>query len=187
MDRLRPIALAILLLAALVTGSPLVAQQSAQGVLVLDQERLFNESAFGVEVAQIADQAGRALQAENRRIEQELTAEELALTEQRPGLSAAEFKVLADRFDTRVQDIRAAQDAKSEAIATRIESDRRRFFQAILPVLAGILRDEGAALIVDKRTALLSISSVDITDQALSEIDAALAASGVTATAAEPP
>ncbi|MEM8632085.1 MAG: OmpH family outer membrane protein [Pseudomonadota bacterium] len=149
---------------------------------MVDQERLFSRSEFGAAVAAIAEEASEALAAENRGIEAALGEEERSLTEQRPDLTPEEFRALADAFDQKVQTIRAEQDAKTDSIGTRFEGDRRRFFQAIAPVLAEIMRERQAAVIIDARTTLLSARGIDITEIALSRINDALEANSITAT-----
>ena len=142
------------------------------GILVVDQEALFTLSMYGKRVLSEIDTARNDLVEENRQIETELVAEERALTEQRATLDSDEFRRLADEFDQKVQQIRAEQDAKNDVIAAGLEEARRFYFQTVVPVLAGILRDEGAVAILDKRTILLSVNLIDITDRAVGQIDA---------------
>ncbi|MEM6634968.1 MAG: OmpH family outer membrane protein [Pseudomonadota bacterium] len=165
------------------TDDPLL----ASSILIIDQERLFADSAFGRQVASNAEAASQTLQTENRRIEAELVTEERQLTEERPSLSPEEFRSRADAFDSKVQAIRTEQDAKSSEIATRIDEDRRLFFQAIVPVLAQIMRDAGAVVILDKRTSLLSVNNIDITERAVEQIDRVFAEQGIFPTPIQQP
>jgi len=141
------------------------------GFLVIDQEALFKKSAFGKRILSETDRATKDLVAENRQIETRLIAEEKDLTDRRPGLAADEFRVLADVFDEKVQQIRDEQSQKSDAIGAALDQHRREFFQAIIPVLAEILRETHAVAILDKRTVLISVNLIDATDIAVSRID----------------
>ncbi len=172
------LALAVALAVALLSIGAF-AQQSGSivatpGLVVVDQERLFADSLFGQRVQSELQSESNALAEENRRMEAELVAEELSLTDQRPNLSPAEFRNLANEFDARVTLIRLAQDRKSRALSNRQNAERQAFFEAALPVLQQLLQQAGASAMLDRRSVLISLSAVDVTDRAIAQIDAIL-------------
>lgn len=173
------------------TGGPLWAQGvtapdgSASGaalpaypILLLNQERLLSASLYGQRIQREVDVAGSALAAENRRIEAELTEEELRLTERRGQLSPEAFRPLAQEFNTRVEGIRAAQEAKTRALQEQAEGAQVAFFETAFPILIDLLRLRGAGVLMDSRAVLLSADNVDITDEAIARIDEALGQGG---------
>jgi Skp family chaperone for outer membrane proteins len=166
-------------------AAPAVAQQDLQplGVLLLDQERFFADSRFGQRIQAEIDAESRTLQAENRKIEADLEAEEKSLTERRATLPPEEFRALADAFDAKVKDIRTARDAKANDLATRREAARKTFIETAVPVLAQIMGERGAAAIIDRSAVVISFDRIDITDLAIARIDLLLAPEGAT----EPP
>ncbi|HMO06654.1 MAG TPA: OmpH family outer membrane protein [Paracoccaceae bacterium] len=187
-------ALAGLALAAGLAATPVPAQEVATApagepapVLVLRQDELFAASAFGQAAAARQDAAARALLAENRQIEAALEAEERDLTERRPSLPPEEFRRLADAFDDKVEAIRTAQDAKGRAIARLRDDDRTRFLQAAVPVLAEIMAEYGASVILDQAVVVLSYDRVDITGIAIARIDARIGAGDLPDAAPEGP
>lgn len=143
-------------------------------VLMLDRNRLFTESAFGKAAEERFQTESKALIAENLQLEQALEAEERSLTDQRATLDSEAFQALATAFDEKTEAIRAAQDAKSRAITAKRDEDRQRFLQAAVPVLGELMRESGAVAIFDKDMVILSLRGVDITDEAIMAIDAAL-------------
>lgn len=155
-------------------------------ILTLDQERLFAESRRGRAVLGALEADTAALSAENRRIEAELTAEEKALTVQRPSLSPEEFRALAEAFDQKVVAIRREQDAKARALALRRETDQQAFFREVLPLLAEIVGRRGAVAVLERGAVILSAEPVDITDEAIELIDARLGPETEDAGGAEP-
>lgn len=169
-------------LAALAFAAP---DATAQGVpvsgdiLVLNQDRLLSQTEYGQRIQRELEAASTALAGQNREIEMQLTAEELELTELREALETEDFRALADEFDERVSGIRAAQDAKTRDLQAQADAVRQRFFEEIVPILLELVEAEGAAVLLDSRTVLLSAGSVDITDRAISEIDMALGQGGV--------
>ncbi|SDI95236.1 OmpH family outer membrane protein [Salipiger marinus] len=141
-------------------------------ILTLEVDRLYADSAYGRKVSAALEEQGADLAAENRRIESDLTEEERRLTEQRRSLPPAEFRALADAFDQKVQALRREQDAKARMLGDLSDNRRRQFLAEAEPVLAELMREAGAAVILDKRQVLLAAEVIDITETAISRIDA---------------
>lgn len=157
-------------------ASVCVAQDAGaqSAVLTVDPERLFAESRFGKAAIAKLEAAQQDLLAENKKLEIALEAEEKDLTEQRPSLPPAEFRKLADAFDKKAEEIRAARLAKSRSLTTLRDEDRQNFLSAIVPILGDLMGEMGALVILDKKTVFLSFERVDVTSRALARIDAAL-------------
>ena len=151
------------------------AQEVATPLLTLDQDRLFLESDFGKAVVERERLASQDLEKENRQIEAGLVAEEQALTDARATLSAEEFAARAEAFDAKVEQIRTEQDTKARRLVEGREADRKAFLEVAVPVLGEILGDKSATAILDKGLVILSLSAIDITDEAISRVNAALA------------
>ncbi len=146
-------------------------------ILLVDRERLFAESAAGRRISALLEAERKRQEERTRAIEAELKAEEQALTEERPRLSPEEFRARADAFDAKVEALRQERDQAQQELLAQIERAQSRFLQQISPVLAGILQDYGAQIMLEKRLALMSSRQVDVTDEAIARIDAALARS----------
>lgn len=151
------------------SGAPL-----ALRVVTLDQEALFLRSAFGQRVQRDLEADRAALAAENRRIEADLIAEERELTVRRGEMSAADFAPLAAAFDEKVQRIRREQDLKARGLQEHLERERQRFLQEVTPVLRDVLRDREAAVVLDSDAVLFAVPGLDITEDAIDAIDAAI-------------
>ncbi|NAZ36967.1 OmpH family outer membrane protein [Rubellimicrobium sp. CFH 75288] len=151
---------------------PRVAVQSP--VLTLDVERLFAETRFGRRIEADLRQRGEALQRENEALAAELTARERSLTERRASMEPEAFRAEADAFDREVQRIRAEQDAKEAALRDAAAEGRQTFLNEAMPILARLMVASGAAVILERRSVFLGAGVVDITDEAIAAIDAAL-------------
>lgn len=175
------------LVLALVWAGPLYSQQSdpvrpsgvAQGtvtsqVLTIDSERLFQDSAFGRRVAAQAEDNVAKLGAENRVIEADLEAEELALTEKRATLTPVEFRALADAFDRKVMETRNIQAGKARQIEETLDRERSVLLSAAAPVLEQIMRAAGATVILERRSVFVSISAIEVTQEAIQALDNSL-------------
>ncbi len=145
-------------------------------ILVLDYETLFTRSRFGQRVMRAIEAEGRALIAENDRIEAELTAEELLLSSQRDDMEPDAFRALADAFDEKVQRIRAEQDAKARAVGQNRAVEERRFRQLVTPILGQIMRDTGAIVVLDRRNTIVWVDAVDVTERVMIEVNRVIGA-----------
>jgi Skp family chaperone for outer membrane proteins len=143
-------------------------------ILALDQQFLFEGSAFGQASLSRLEMASRDLQAEIRKIESDLEIEERLLTERRQTLQPAEFQPLAAAFDEKVEQIRAAWGAKDRELKRQRDQDRQTFYETAVPVLAEMMQEMGAVMLVDKANVILSLDRVDITQIAIDRLDARL-------------
>ena len=166
-------ALGLVLGAALFGPAPLYAQivAPAAQVLTLDQDRLYAESLYGKALEARAIAGNKALAAENRKIEQDLAAEEADLTQKRPTMAATTFQTLADAFDAKVEQVRTDQAAKIEAMKSQRDEGRKAFFQATVPVLAELMQQMGAFAILNRSAVVLAFDSIDVTDRAIKALD----------------
>ncbi|TDL83557.1 OmpH family outer membrane protein [Palleronia sediminis] len=158
-------------------AAPAAGQSFGQGVnpvVVVDQERLFQESAFGAAALDEIERQSEALAAENRRIEAELTEDERDLTEQRATLPMDEFRAKANAFDQRVQRLRDEQDVKTAALTRLRDAARQGFFRQAAPVLSDLMAELGATVLLDSREVLAVAGGGDITDLAIARVDAAI-------------
>ena len=149
--------------------------QAPAQVLLIDQDRLFSGSVFGQAVGGVIDRVGRDLSAQNREIEDVLTQEEQRLTELRSSLSIEDFRLRAAEFDVRVVEIRSEQDAKNRALGAYAEAARQRFLEIMGPILIDLVQRSGAEVLMDRRAVIFARDDIDITDEAIAAIDAALA------------
>lgn len=143
-------------------------------ILTIDSDRLFLESAWGQRLIAQVQADTEAFNAENRQLEAALTEEERSLTERRPTMEVEDFRAEAEAFDTKVQAIRAAQDAKQRNLQQTLNQGREGFLNEATPILARLMLESGAAVIVDRRSVILSAGAIDITDAAIDAIDAAI-------------
>lgn len=144
------------------------------GIAVLSQEQLFSGSAFGKALLARDEAARRALQAENQRLDAALEAEERDLTARRPGMTPQEFGALAAAFDTKVKGIRAAQEAKVRDLAREADQGRQTFAEAARPVLESLMRETGAAVLLDRSTVVMLRDGADLTAAAIARMDRVL-------------
>lgn len=149
---------------------------SESEVLVIDPNRLFAETLFGKRINSELEAEGAALSAENRRIEDDLRAEEKALTEAREEMSPEDFRGAAEAFDLKVQGIRRERLQKVRALDEKRDTALQRFLSAAQGALVAVMRERGASVLIDARNVVLSDGAIDITNEAVVKIDEAIGA-----------
>jgi hypothetical protein len=132
---------------------------------------MFTQSQIGPRIRHPNTQGREALATENGRIAQALREEELALTEQRSEMDVAVFRAEAVAFDEKAQAIRRAQDAKERALEETLSLGRDQFLSVTRPILGELMVERGAFAILDRRSVLLSLGSIDVTEAAILRID----------------
>ena len=141
-------------------------------ILTVAPDALYAQSDFGQRIVREIEAESVEIAAENRRIEAELTAEERELTELRDSLAPTDFRARAEAFDEKVQRLRREQDEKARAVGQRNDEARRALLTAAQPILLQLMIESGAVAVLDRRSVLLSVESVDITDEAIQRVNA---------------
>jgi len=142
-------------------------------VLTIDSSRLFPETLLGQSILAAIDQERRDFAAENRVLAEELRVEELDLTDRRASLPREEFARLAEEFDLRVQAARTDRDTMQADIDARADAQERAFLREVRPILAQLMTEAGAAVLIEANTVFLRNDAVDITDIAIARINEA--------------
>lgn len=165
-------------------GAPLpsdapAAQDTFEGirvpVLTINQQRFFEESDFGKASLATLEAEARELQIEIRKVEADLEIEERLLTQRRTSLSPADFQPIAREFDEKVEKIRAAWGQKDKDLKQQRDQDQKTFLQSAVPILAEMMQDAGAVLLIDQSNVILSLDRVDVTNAAIVRVNSALA------------
>ena len=159
----------------LILAGPAAAQMRGQAaampVVTVEQARLYSGSLYGQTLQRAMDAEAEVLAGENRRIEAELEAEERDLTTRRAGLPPDEFRSLADAFDAKAEGIRTTQAGKERMLIQRRDALVRTFYDRIRPVLADMMVERGAFVIIEKQDIFLAFERIDITDAAIARLD----------------
>ncbi len=152
--------------------SPVAGHAQSSEIYVLSQDRLYNESAFGVRVRSKIETRTQAIIKENQRLAEELEVGEKNLTEKRPTLEPAEFRALADAFDVKVEEIRTAQAKKNQELGQWSDNEQKRFFEAAIPLIVKLATEAGALVVLESRTVIISADSIDLTNRAIELVNA---------------
>jgi Skp family chaperone for outer membrane proteins len=154
--------------------------QSAAPILTIDPQLLFLHSAWGQRVNTSVNAEGERIEAENERLAAQFSREEQELTDLRRSLPADEFRRRADDFDKRVVEIRRERDGLLRTLDARVESERSAFFRAALPILAQLMKERGAQVVLDQNAIFVAAQAVDVTDDLVARLDREIGAGPAT-------
>lgn len=170
----RPGALFGLLAAFWLTAA--AAQETAApplGVVVVDQDRILRESEVARRLAARDQEARRILQDESNALRAALEAEEAEIAALRGNASREVFDARVRAFNDKAQEARRSVQRRMEDIQRRFGQTRQRMAEALPPVLAEIMEEEGAAMVIDSRFVLVAREGADRTTKALERFNAA--------------
>lgn len=140
-------------------------------VATLNQERLFSESRFGQSFIKEFEARASQIAQENREIETALEAEELELTRLRATENPETFQRLAEAFDQKANRIREERRQEAQSLVEFQETAQQRFFRQVGPVLLELMREQGISVIINNEAVVLSLPTVDLTNDAIERID----------------
>ena len=179
MTGFRPWLSAAIVAAAMSPGLQSTAAAQAQPpvvtpILVIDQEALYSRSAAARGIAEQDKSLREALTGELDADGERLRAREAELTELRETLLKSEFDALAREFETDVREFRARAQRERGLLDQALQNARRELRRAAQPVLIDVMRRRGALVLLDKGQVVLSVRTLDVTDEAIALLDQAV-------------
>ncbi|KNX42481.1 Outer membrane protein (OmpH-like) [Roseovarius tolerans] len=141
-------------------------------VIVIDAERLLSETDYGQRLQRAIQAERDRLIAYNDRVASDLEAEEQALTEMRSESEPDAFREMADAFDAKVTQLRQDSERMSRELERRRDLAPLQFMRVVQPVLSELLQETEAVVLLDRRSVLLHAEVADVTDLAITRINA---------------
>ena len=170
----------IVVVAAAVSSAPAAAQDAstealpAAVVAIVDVQRVMQNARAAQSVrAQVQAFYNSGLSEITGR-EEELRAEQQELARQRSILSPQAYAEREQAFRTRVGELdqrRRGLDSQLQNILASAENDVRR---AMVPIFADISNERGITMIVGRTQIMFAVRAIEITDEVLARLDAAL-------------
>ncbi|MEM6680373.1 MAG: OmpH family outer membrane protein [Pseudomonadota bacterium] len=144
----------------------------APRVLLVNRAAVLSESAAARALAAEERRWGDALQSRVDAVKEALAVEEAELARDRSELPRAEFERRAAAFRSRVQRERRATQAEAAALERAFREARRTLVAALDPILAEVLAERGADMILDMESVLVARPGSDVTDAVLARFNA---------------
>lgn len=141
-------------------------------IVTVDRVRLVRESEYGKRLFRELSENMRSLQAENNALEEQLSAEELSLRDQRKTMEPAAFRELAAEFDIKVTRIRQQRKELEDGILQNNNRNQVLLIQTAAPFMFEIMSKHGAVAVLERSTVVLDLAAIDITDQVIERMNA---------------
>jgi len=141
-------------------------------VLVLSQDDLFKKSVAGRALLKAFEEKQALLFSEASKVEQDFILEEQKLTDQRLILAPADFQVLADEFDSKVEKMRKFRTNKDKKLQQDFIRWRKKFVQIVLPIVRELMAQYEASVVIDTiNRGLIYDQNIDVTDIIIKRLD----------------
>lgn len=171
---------------ALIAACSLGEAATAHNVLVIDMNRVRTESRSGVEIRAASEELRSTLRDEIRTREEAIRNEERKLAEERATLEPAEFRQRVQAFEGQVIEQRKFAEDQSRRLQFAIRRAQARLSRVTQSLLARVMEQSGAELLLDKTQIVLAAEQYDITDEVISMLNEAVPDGGFTQLEAAP-
>jgi outer membrane protein len=152
-----------------------VGEQQAPAVVgIVDVQRILNEASAARDIREQVEEFRTAYLAELTLEEGRLRGEEQELSRQRSVLSADALAGRERAFRTRVAEVQQRAQTISRQLENAFGKAMNEVRQAMLPIFADLTRERGINIIVPKSQILFAVRTLEITDEVLLRLDAAL-------------
>ena len=156
------------------TSSENPGDSAADAVLVVNLERIRAQSKAAQSIEQQAERIRIELQQQFDERQMALAAEEKALVALRKTLEAEAFEARAARFEQQVRLLKRERRDQSQALRQVLRRASDRMDLALQPILASIMAERQAVIMIDDRNVVLSAKALDVTQTAINRLDATL-------------
>lgn len=143
-------------------------------ILVVDIEAILKRSAAGGAIQSQAEAMRDRFQATFKTREDALLAEERALAELRQELDRETFEARAAAFEAEVRTLRRDRREIGEQVQRVFFGATSELKERLQPILVEIMSERRAGVLLDTREVLLSATALDVTEEAIRRLDAAV-------------
>lgn len=164
------------LLLAAMPAMAQVASDEGRGtpVLIVDMQRIKSDTSAGRDMLAKQTEIRRRIQAGLAERRERLRDEEKRLAEEREKLEPEAFREQVRAFEQQVFANREFSERESRRLQLILSRASALLKERATAVLAGIMREREAEVLLDSTQIILSVNSLDITDEAILRLDEVL-------------
>lgn len=157
-------------------GEADAARSAAAGgeILVVSLEKIRNQSKASKSLAAQSAAIREQLNRDFREQQRALAAEEKALVALRSTLEPDAFEARAARFEQQVRALKKMRRDQSLALRQALRQANEKVDRVLQPILAALMAERKAVIMIDNRDVVISATSLDVTQNAINRLDAAL-------------
>lgn len=148
--------------------------QEATGpaVLIVDMQRLQRDTAAARSIREQSTAIRQQIEKAIASREAVIRAEEKELADLRENLSADDFRERVRAFEEKVFESRDFAQQESAKLQAALSDASRRMRAQIVPILAAMMRERRAQVMLDSSQVVLSAEQLEVTDEVIERLDA---------------
>jgi outer membrane protein len=144
------------------------------GILVVDMQRIQRDSSAAISVREQTAAMRTNLEKTIAERAREISSEEAELAELRQRLTTDEFRARVRNFEEKVFANRDFAQRESSKLQSLLAQASTRLRREIAPILAQLLREREAQLMLDSSQVILNAETLDVTDEVIQRLDEAM-------------
>ena len=144
------------------------------GILVVDMQRIQRDSSAAISVREQTAAMRTNLEKTIAERAREISSEEAELAELRQRLTTDEFRARVRSFEEKVFANRDFAQRESSKLQSLLAQASTRLRREIAPILAQLLREREAQLMLDSSQVILNAETLDVTDEVIQRLDEAM-------------
>jgi len=141
---------------------------------VVDIQKIMRESAASVSIRDQIDQVRAGYQSELDAKEEELREKDEELKRQRAILAPEAFEEERRVFEEQVLEVQRNVQERNTVIERSINDATGKIREKLVPILAEIMEQRGASILMDKSQVLVSDKTLEVTTTALNRLNKSL-------------
>ncbi len=141
---------------------------------VVDIQKIMRESAASVSIRDQIDQVRVGYQSELDAKEERLRGTDEELKRQRAILAPEAFEEKRKEFEEQVLEVQRDVQGRNAVIEQAIGNATLKIREKLIPILAKIMEQRGASILMDKSQVLVSDKTLEVTTTALNRLNKAL-------------
>ena len=151
--------------------SPLYAEYPDTNVGVIDLNYILSESDAAVDAAKQIEDIAKQIEEEIKNTDQDLIDEQNELIESQQIMAPAAFDEKRKEYENKVQNYNVTRQEKLMSIDRIVSESRNEVLNALKPILEEISNDKGITVLLEKNSVLLNAENMDITEEALKDLN----------------
>lgn len=149
-------------------------EAAAHNFLVVDTNRIKQESRAGKEISSTIEMLRASLRQEIMTREEVIREDEKRLAQERDTLTPEDFRARVSAFEQKVLAQRKFAEEQSRRLQFTIRRAQAQFERITRNLLAAIMQEAGAELLLESSQIVLASEEFNITDEVIERIDAAI-------------
>lgn len=171
---MRKLNMLLLMAAFIICLGGISAQAAETSIAVVDVQKLMTESKAAKDIQQQMQKKKDSFLAELSKEETELRDKEKKLVAEKANLSEEEFAKKAKEFEQKLIETRKAAQGKKRTIDEASAKALAKLRNEIYKVVEVISAEKGYNLVISRQYVVLGEKSIDISDEAMTKLDAAI-------------